>query len=226
MVSARKRMRRSRREDDEVAGDIRNTRRFRELVAFLRERAGREGVKLVAGEAEKVLADRVAAIASQLGVAPRTALGYVSEDNLEFLAQELGSLAEEYGDAAQAAEPVTIKITDAGRLVAALGMAVKLAVEHIESHQAAAAGIATDGADALVGAGVAMHAAKSAAEFRFGGRHLVWTRKVLLRTIELISDGTWACPCEGPHGGVQPCRLQRQLAGDLQLVGGWVPGEH
>jgi hypothetical protein len=32
-----------RREDEDVAGDIRNGKRFRELAAFLRERAGREG---------------------------------------------------------------------------------------------------------------------------------------------------------------------------------------
>jgi hypothetical protein len=225
MSPASARMRRSGQEADAVAGDIPNTKRFRELAGFLRERVGREGVKLVGGEAERILADRVAAIATQLGVTPRTALGYVSEDSLEVLARELGSLAEEYDDAAQTAEPVTVKITDAGRVVAALGMAVKLAAEHIEGHRADAAGIAADGADALVGLGVAMSTAKGAGEFRFGGQHLVWTRKVLVRTIELISDGTWVCPCEGPHDGVPTCRLRRQLTGDLHLVGGWVPGE-
>ncbi len=183
-------------------------------------------MKLVAGEAEKMLADRVTAIASQLRVTQRAALGYVSEDNLELLAQELGSLAEEYDDAAETAEPVIIKITDAGRVIAALGMAVKLAAEHIEGHQAEAAGIATDGADALVGLGVAMSTASGIGEFRFGGQHLVWTRKVLMRTIDLISNGTWACPCEGPHNGMPACSLQLQLTGDLHLVGGWVPGEH
>lgn len=105
-------------------------------------------------------------------------------------------------------------------------MAVKLATEHIESHRADAAGIATDSADALVGLGVAMSTAKGTSGVRFGGQHLVWTRKVLLRIIELISDGTWACPCEGPHSGMSACRLRRQLTGDLHLVGGWVPGEH
>lgn len=71
-----------------------------------------------------------------------------------------------------------------------------------------------------------MSTAKGGSEFRFGGQHLVWTRKVLVRTIELIGDGTWACPCEGPRDGKSACRLQRQLTGDLRLVGGWVPGEH
>jgi hypothetical protein len=215
-----------RREDEDVAGDIRNSKRFRETAALLRERAGREGVNLVGGEAEDLLAGRVTAIATQLGVTPRTALGYVSEDSLELLAQQLGSLAGEYDDAAETAEPVVILSADAGRVVAALGMAVKLAAEHIEGHQADALGITTDGADALVGLGVAMSAAKGASEFRFGGQHLVWTRKVLVRTIELIGDSTWACPCEGPHNGRSACRLQRQLTGDLHLVGGWVPGEH
>jgi hypothetical protein len=212
--------------DDDVAGDIRNTKRFRELTALLRERAGQEGVMLVGGEAEIILADRVTAIASQLRVTQRTALDYVSEDNLELLIQKLSSLAEEYDDAVQTAEPISIKITDTGRVVAALGMAVKLAAEHIEGHQADAAGITTDGADALVGLGMAMSAAGDVGEFQFGGQHLVWTRKVLLRTIELISNGTWACPCEGPHSGTSACRLQRQLTGDLYLVGGWLPGEH
>jgi hypothetical protein len=138
-------------------------------------------------------------------VTPRTALGYVSEDNLELLAQQLGSLAGEYDDAAETTELVIILSTDAGRVVAALGMAVKLAAEHIEGHQADALGITTDGADALVGLGVAMSAVKGASEFRFGGQHLVRTQKVLVRTIELIGDGTWACPCEGPHNG-KPAR--------------------
>ena len=71
-----------------------------------------------------------------------------------------------------------------------------------------------------------MSTASGAGEFGFGGQHLVWTRKVLLRTIELISNGTWACPCEGPHNGMPACSLQRQLTGDLHRVGGWVPGEH
>lgn len=181
---------------------------------------------LVGGEAEDLLAGRVTAIAAQLGVTPRTALGYVSEDNLELLAEQLGSLAGEYDDAAGAAEPVVVRFVDAGRVVAALGMAVKLAAEHVEGHQADAFGITADGADALVGLGVAMSAAKGAGEFRFGGQHLVWARKVLVRTIELIGDGTWACPCEGPDDGEPGCRLQRQLTGDLHLVGGWVPGEH
>jgi len=103
--------------DDDLVGDIRNTKQFRELAAFLRERTGQEGVKLVAGEAEKILGDRVNALASQLRVTQRTALGYVSEDNLELLARELGSLAEEYDDAAETAEPVIIKITDTGRVI-------------------------------------------------------------------------------------------------------------
>jgi len=209
-----------------VAGDIRNSKRFGELAALLRERAEREGVTLVGGEAEDLLADRVTAIAAQLRVTPRTALGYVTEDNLELLAEQLGSLAGEYDEAAGAAEPVAVRFVDAGRVVAALGMAVKLAAEHVEGHQADALGITADGADALVGLGVAMSTAKGAGEFRFGGQHLVWTRKVLVRTIELISDGTWACPCEGPHDGEPACRLQRQLTGDLHLVGGWVPGEN
>ena len=54
-----------------MAGDIRNTKRFRELAAFLREEAGQQGVVLVAGEAEIVLADRVTAIATRLRVTVR-----------------------------------------------------------------------------------------------------------------------------------------------------------
>ena len=208
-----------------MAGDIRNTKRFCELAAFLRERAAQNGVTLVAGEAEKILVDRVAAIATRLGLTQRAAFDYVSEDNLELLAQELGSLGEEYDDAAENAEPITIKVKDVGRVIAALGMAIKLAADHIEAHQGDAVGITTDGADALVGLGVAMRTASDVGEFQLGGQHLVWTRKVLLRTIELIGNGTWACPCEGPHDGAPACRLQRQLTGDLFLVGGWVPDE-
>lgn len=206
-----------------MAGDIRNTRRFRELAGFLRERAGQEGVKFVAGEAEKLLAEQVAAVAGRLRVTPRTALErYLTEESLELLAQHLGSLAESYHDAVDTTAPITIETANAGRVIAGLGLALKLAAEHVEGDQADAIGIATDCADAMVGIGAAIRAAGGSARLQFGGQTLVWTRTVLLRTIDLIRDGRWTCPCPGPHKTGSTCPLQRDLTGDLHLVGGWL----
>jgi len=207
-----------------VASDIRNTKRFRELAGFLRERAGQEGVTFVAGEAEKLLAEQLAAVAGQLRVTQRTVLDrYMTEESLELLAQQLGSLAESYHDAVDTTAPITIETANAGRVIAALGLALKLAAEHVDGDQADAIGIATDCADAMVGIGAAIRAADGAARLQLGGQALVWTRTVLLRTIELIRDGRWTCPCPGPHKTGSACRLQNDLTGDLHLVGGWLP---
>lgn len=118
------------------------------------------------------------------------------------------------------------RVADVGRIVAAIGMVIKLATEHAVSHQTDALGILTDSADALVGLGVAISTAKGADEFQFGGERLVWTRKIINRTVEFIGDDSWACPCGNPHAGQPACRLQRQLTGDLHLVGGWLPDEN
>ena len=207
-----------------MASDIRNTKRFRELAGFLRERAGQEGVKFVAGEAEKLLAEQVAAVAGRLRVTQRTALErYLTEESLELLAQHLGSLAESYHDAVDTTAPITIETANAGRVIAGLGLALKLAAEHVEGDQADAIGIATDCADAMVGIGAAIRAADGSARLQFGGQTLVRTRTVLLRIIDLIRDGRWTCPCPGPHKTGSTCPLQRDLTGDLHLVGGWLP---
>jgi 3-hydroxyisobutyrate dehydrogenase len=43
------------------------------------------------------------------------------------------------------------------------------------------------------------------------------------RAVDLIRDGRWTCPCPGPHKTGSTCPLQRDLTGDLHLVGRWLP---
>jgi len=138
---------------------------------------------------------------------------YLSDDFVAELAATLGSRAASYREAVADTEPVAIAVGDAGRVVAALGMAVKLAGAHVDRTRADAVGVAADGADALVGIGVAIGVAGGSARVEIGGRTLVWTRAVLVRAVELIRDGRWECPCRGRHepGGV--CDVRRSPAG-------------
>jgi hypothetical protein len=86
---------------------------------------------MVEGEAEQLLGDRVADIAQQLRVTERTALTtYMTEYFISQLARQLGSMAADYRQTTSDAEPVTLDITRAGGVIAALGMVTKLAVMH------------------------------------------------------------------------------------------------
>lgn len=70
------------------------------MAQFLRERAGHEGVKFVAGEAEKLLAGQMAVVAGRLRVTQRTALErYLTGD-----------------DAVDAAAPIAITLGSAGNV--------------------------------------------------------------------------------------------------------------
>jgi hypothetical protein len=205
---------------------VRNSKRFKALAAALREQAGRHGVTLVAGEADDILAERLSAVATQLGITERTALDrYVTEEFVARLADTIGAQVATYRDAVQDTEPVSITLTDVGRIVAALGMVVKLAVAHAEHTRADAAGITHDGADAMVGVGAAIVRAAGSSHVDIGGQTLVWIRGVLVRAIGLLREGRWQCPCRSPHPSGADCELRARLISDLNLVGGWLVDE-
>lgn len=205
--------------------NVRNTKRFRQLAAELREECGLQGVVLVAGESEEILAARIDDIARSLGVTGRTAMErYVTDEVVHALAGGVGAAGATYQDAVDTTEPVTLSIADAGRVIAALGMALKLATDAFSSGPAEALGVATDSADAVVGIGVAIGNTHPGADVNVGGPTLVYARKVLQRTIELIRGGTWTCPCRSRHAPNETCELQRSLATDLNLLGGWTTG--
>ena len=129
---------------------------------------------------------------------------------------------------ANAAAPVTLPVTQAARVIAALGMAIKLAID-AQQHQRApteAFAVTTDAADAVVGLGTAMRTLDHDQPVVISGPTLVYSRKVLHRTIELIHEGTWTCPCRSRHIPGGTCDLQRNLANDLHLIGGWTGGSH
>ena len=205
--------------------EMRRSTRFREVASLLEEQAELRGVALVAGEAAELLAERLSAVARQLGVTERTALQrYVTEDFVAALAQTLGSHAASFREIAGQAEPVTLDTADAGRVIAALGMAVKLAAGHVEKTQADSLAVITDGADALVHIGVALRVSNGPARIQLGGHALVWTRGVLVQTIELLRSGRWDCSC-GPHKRWPECGLVQSLTSDLGLAGGWLSPE-
>jgi hypothetical protein len=207
--------------------DIRNTKKVRQLAAELRDECALRGVILVAGEAEEILALKIRAIANQLGVTERTVLDrYLPDDVVHATAEIVGQAGATYQQAVDAAGPVALDIGDAGRVIAALGMTMKLATEALEKPggRADALGVATDCADAVVGIGVAIRGTgQASAEIEIGGSTL-HARKVLQRTVELIRDGTWPCPCRDRHTAGATCRLQDNLISDLNLIGGWDAG--
>ncbi len=208
--------------------DIRNTKKVRQLAAQLRNECAARGVTLVSGEAEEILADRIRGIAQRLGVNERTVLDrYLLEDTVPALADALAAADTTYHQAVDAVEPVVLDITDTGRVIAALGMTMKLATEALQTPtgHADALGVATDCADAVVGIGAAIRSTDDE-DIEIGGATLVYARNVLQRAVQLIHDGTWECPCSTPHAPGVTCTLQANLINDMNLLGGWAGGAH
>jgi hypothetical protein len=203
------------------AADVRDTKKIRELAAALRDECALRGVVLVAGLAEDLLASQVQAIANQLGITKRTALDrYMPDDLVGALADTLGAADATYRDAVATTEPVTLTVADLGRVVAAIGMTMKLATDALESKPPPSrrAGRA---ADAAVGIGAALRRADGATRVQITGPTLAYTRKVLLQAVGQIRDGHWTCPCRSQHIPGTACEMQRDLTSDLNLVGGW-----
>jgi hypothetical protein len=202
---------------------IQSSKRFRELANVLRERADRLGVAMMPGEATELLASQISAVASQLGISERWALDrYVTEDFLDGIAQTIASQAVSYRETVSATEPVRILAPNTGRVIASLGMVLKLAAEHADETKTESMSIVTDSADALVSLGAVIRAADGAPEIEFGGEALVWTRSTLVKAIGLLRSGQWRCPCKGSHGSQSTCTLIPTLSRDLNLVGGWL----
>lgn len=203
-------------------------RRSRRKAGQLRALAAEAGVFLVAAEAEDVLASSVETIAAQFGISQRWALErYVTDHYIGQLAAQLVAASTSYREAADAAEPVTLSAFQSARVLAALGMTVKLAARYAETCQAEALGIIHDGADAIVGIAAAAAGAQPAQQLQIGGRDLVLGRKALNQAIGLLDSGQWHCSCETRHQPGHDCGLRRTLSRDLGFLGSWpAPGSH
>ncbi|MGH8882074.1 MAG: hypothetical protein ACRD0P_32800, partial [Stackebrandtia sp.] len=80
------------------------------------------------------LAVKMHDIAEQLGVSERTALNrYMSDESVSALAESIAAAGATYHQAVDTVEPVILDIPDAGRVVAALGMTMKLATDALQS---------------------------------------------------------------------------------------------
>ncbi|WP_432898236.1 hypothetical protein ACQP1S_21130 [Micromonospora matsumotoense] len=180
-------------------------------------------------EAADLLAERVAFTAAQLGVTERTARqSHTTPHHISLLATVLGEHAATYRDVMAEAEPVTITVPEAGRVIAALGMVCQLATDQIEEDPADAAGLLTDAADAIVGIGAEIRTSTREEPVTINGRALVYSRAVLTRAIGRLTTGSWESPCGETHRpGGRPCTLVQGLTADLHVVGGWlaVPDE-
>jgi hypothetical protein len=205
---------------------IQNTKKFRDQASMLRDHAARHGITMLPGEATALLADRLTAVAQQFGISERWALDrYVNDDFIATLVQAIASHAATYQEVVQATEPVSLTTAQAGQILAALGMALKLAAIHAEQTSASSMAMLTDGADTVVAIGAALNAADGTTPIELGGHALVWTRTILVETIGLIRAGQWECPCNGTHAAQPTCTLVPRLARDLNLIGGWLPAE-
>jgi hypothetical protein len=82
---------------------------------------------LVPAEAVALLAERITAVAHQLGVTERTALQtYIAPHVIAVMADVLGRHSATYREVMAEAEPMALTVPDAGRVLAALGMVCQL----------------------------------------------------------------------------------------------------
>jgi hypothetical protein len=115
---------------------------------------------------------------------------------------------------------VRIERDNVSQVLAALGMVLKLAAEHLEQTKAESAGILIDGADAVASIAAAMKEADGAAQIELGGQGRIWTRGILVTGILLLQSRRWTCPCLGRHGSGSPCWLVTDLSDNLVMLGG------
>ena len=203
--------------------------KIRALAPDFRDRCALNDVHLVAGEAEEILHAHVRAVAQRLGVTERTVLqNYMNERAIADLVAAVGRAGAAHSEAVSTADPVTISATDLGAVMAALGMALKLAAQAFEdsSQFVTALGITTDAADAIVGLGAALRETDNQDKVMLDGWSVIHARSVLQSTLEHLRDRTWSCSCRDQHVVGRSCWLQDLLARDLGLIGGWPNSEN
>lgn len=199
------------------------------MAPDLRDRCALRDVHLVAGEAEEILVEHARSVAKKLGITESTALqNYVDADALDRLVAAVVGAGTTYAKAASSAAPIEVSATELGAVVAALGMAVKLAAEALEdpTQSVSALGLITDAADAFVGLGVVLRGAVDHDKAIIEGPALVYARSVLQVTVRHLRDRSWACSCHDQHVVGQPCSMQDMLLRDLGLIGAWSISEH
>jgi hypothetical protein len=128
----------------------------------------------------------------------------------------------EYRRTTEDAEPVTLEAVEAGHVIAALGMAVKLAVEHVEENWTASLGLITHAVDAIVRLGAQLRTITPLGQVEFGGHELVLARGILVGAIKRLRTRQWRCSC-GPHLAGAASGLIASLDRDLRQIGGWAP---
>ncbi len=153
------------------------------------------GVTFVAGKAEAILQQRVSDMANQFGVTERTIKDrYLTTAFIQSLADAIARADREYGRAVANVEPLLLGAADVGRVVAALGLVLKLAtnVFEIDAQRVNVLGIATDASDAVVGMGLRYVRSPQTGESKLTGRAQVHARKVLQQAISSLREGSLA----------------------------------
>ena len=176
-------------------------------------------------DALQVIVGVIAKTATNLGVTERTVVDrYMTEQHLGAIAMATARANATALDAIHGADTLTIPRFSVARVVAAIGMCLKLAVaaaSWANTDQAGALGVATDAADAVTGLGAALAADDGSESVTLSGPTAVYARRVITATVNNLHSATWECACGSPHTTAR-CSLQRSLIKDLALVNGWV----
>lgn len=203
---------------------LRDNKKVKERAGELRQALAAQGVPVSQAEAQEIIVGQIETIARNLGVTERTARDrYLTDPVMQALIRACLEAGAEHAQARESADDLTLSITDAGHVTAALGMIMKLVARVLDDHpgDADALGIATDAADAVVGLGHALRTPE-ADTVTLLGVHAVYARQVLTQAIALLVNATWPCPSHQHPPGTS-CDLTEVLSQDLRRVGGWVP---
>ena len=202
------------------------SKRIRALADQLRERCADLGTALMPDDALQVIAGVISQTATNLGVTERTVVDrYMTEQHLDAIARATAKANATTLDAIRGADTLTIPRFSVARVVAAIGMCLKLAVAEASAGNATsetgALGVATDAADAVTGLGAALAADDGSESVTLSGPTAVYARRVITATVNNLRSANWECACGSPHTSDR-CSLQRSLIKDLALVNGWV----
>jgi len=207
-----------------VVAELDTSKRVRELAVMLRQAVIEEDGSIPAGDhVERLIAERVIALAHDLGVAQRTVLDrYMTPDQIRIWARTLVARQHEAEHLANDAPPVEVDQRDGLLVLAAFGVCGVLAMRNADRHQHVDPMVVIkDALDSTVHVSAPLYQANGQ-PVRIGGVTLVVGRKVISMTVQALSNGWWDCTCSAAHRADGGCALQDRLEHELAVLGGWI----
>jgi hypothetical protein len=206
-----------------VVAELHTSKRVRELAIMLRQAVIEEDGSIPAGDyVERLIAERVIALANDLGVTHRTVLErYLTPDQVRLWARTLVAQLHEAEHLANDAPPVEVDQRDGLLVLAAFGVCGVLAMRNADRHQHVDPMVVIkDALDSTVHVSAPLYQANGQ-PVKIGGVTLVVGRKVINMTIQALSNGWWDCTCSDTHRADGGCALQDRLEHELAVLGGW-----